>query len=319
MQTACFKLVSSKALALAAILVSATNAQSQPSGTIYFLYHSATYQMKSDGSAKTSLAAGVYGEPSQRLHGGHRWLASINGNGQLKAQRDDGQAAAVLTDPSTDGITALQFNYGFPGPWAKDNPATTAVDEADSFASFLGKDANGNQAVYRVGIAFDTSGVPYRATTNPPELVFADLFKDISDFDWSPDGLQAVYSRSQTIYIQSVGGSSRTLTSGWHAVWSPDGSKIAFQSAASVSDILTILPNGSGLKTVARGRNGGNFIQLSTPKWSPDSGYLIYLSSGSSNSRFDIYRITATGGSPTNLTSDLNTGIMNQTIPVGWR
>src|SRR5687767_10522543 len=42
-------------------------------GTIFYLSGGSLNTMNSDGSSKTALPAGVFGNPSRILHGGHRW------------------------------------------------------------------------------------------------------------------------------------------------------------------------------------------------------------------------------------------------------
>jgi hypothetical protein len=51
-----------------------------PTGTIYYDAWS-LWSMNADGSQKTELPAGVYGEPSHALHAGHRWFLRCGVNG----------------------------------------------------------------------------------------------------------------------------------------------------------------------------------------------------------------------------------------------
>ena len=153
------------ALAALAILVHrpAPAASAAPiPGTIYFGWNGRLNTMNADGTGKTALPAGVFGHLSQGLHGGRRWLV-IWRSGQLLALRDDGLVTATLVDPLQSGLTVQ-----IAGPWAKDNPGTTGVNEADGFVSFLGQDSVGNRAVYRLEVTFGSDGVP--AASGAPQL-----------------------------------------------------------------------------------------------------------------------------------------------------
>ncbi|HEY3243002.1 MAG TPA: hypothetical protein VGM03_06580 [Phycisphaerae bacterium] len=286
-------------------------------GTIYYTYAGVLNTMNSDGSNKTPLPAGVSGEPSYAFHGttNDRWFLHV-ADGELYAVRGDAAMDVQLTD-SFDGITVVSDVVP---NWAKDNLVTTTINEADSFVSFLG-DAGGVEAIYRADTAFDSAGVPFLSSA--AALVVADL--DILQFDWSPSGAQLAYSRSESgncgtvacpvINLHNVGGTTVFLTDGSQPAWSPSGAKIAFRTNGVVGDIATINSDGSGQTTILQGHAGRN-ISLYSPKWSPASTHLAYYRFGSFGSNiFDVYRATASGSSPTNLTADL----ANVAQPVAWR
>ncbi|HEY3243813.1 MAG TPA: hypothetical protein VGM03_10720 [Phycisphaerae bacterium] len=289
-------------------------------GTIYFTYASVMNTMNSDGSNKTPLPAGVSGEPSYALHGpaSDRWFLHIT-NGELYAVRGDAALDVQLTD-ELDGITVLG-----PSTWARNDPATALVNEADSFVSFVGTDGGGFEAVYRAYVVFDAGGVP--ALSTAPEAIVLD--PDIFDFDWAPNGVQLAFAVNATgncgtigcplIYVYTVGGTSYLLTDGARVAWSPSGSKLAFRTNGFIGDIATINPNGSGRTTIATGHSG-QYISLNTPKWSPGSTHLVYYRGGGFGSNVsEVYRTSATGGGTANLTSDLNTSFTNPALPVAWR
>jgi Tol biopolymer transport system component len=82
--------------------------------------------------------------------------------------------------------------------------------------------------------------------------------------------------------------------------WSPDGSKIAFNNG--IGSILTIKPNGSGLRTAVARTSTMIFYN---PYWSASGSHLVFTGQDASGSapNMDVFRATATGGSRTNLTN----------------
>ena len=88
--------------------------------------------------------------------------------------------------------------------------------------------------------------------------------------------------------------------------WSPSGGRIAFHiysSAVVYGAISTIAPDGSAYKVVVKARAG---YGVSSPSWSPDSANILYTQSfDNATSTYDVYRVSATGGSQVNLTPDL--------------
>jgi Tol biopolymer transport system component len=151
------------------------------------------------------------------------------------------------------------------------------------------------------------------------------LDPDIFNFDWAPTGVQLAYSSFATgscgttacplIYIYALGGAPYLLTDGGQPAWSSNGAKIAFRTNGGFGDIATINPDGSGRTTILQG-HAGRFIDLSRPRWSPAGTHLTYHRFGAFGSNiWEVYRATANGSSPANLTGDLS----NPALPVAWR
>ncbi|HEY3242754.1 MAG TPA: hypothetical protein VGM03_05315 [Phycisphaerae bacterium] len=295
---------------VAALLLASLAAQAFPppgggggtgGGTIYYMTNEGLKTMNSDGSNQVLLPAGVGGEPSFALHGGFRWHLYTS-NDELHAVRSDGVVAVQLTD-SFDGIAVAGGLR-----WAKDNSATTLINEADSFVSYVGTDASGASAIYRAYVAFDAAGTPSLSGASQAVLAIP-----ASDYDWSPSGTQVVYSVNNALYVSQIGGPTSLLTTGHQPEWSPSGAKFAFlKPDGIVSDLCTINPDGSGLATLVQARNHTfNWITYDSAHWSPGSTHLTYHRVGPPGSGiWDIYRVGVNGGSTTFLTGG---------NPAAWR
>lgn len=115
----------------------------------------------------------------------------------------------------------------------------------------------------------------------------------IRSFQWSPDGREIVYSSNDDIYVLDVHtGVSVNLTNSPDAadrdpVWSPDGKRIAFDTATA--------QGGSHICVMdADGRNSTDLFDLSdypnsSASWSPDSKSILFTD------RQTIYSIGADG------------------------
>lgn len=297
-------------------------------GTVYFTFQGLTWTMDPDGTGKIPLPAGVGGEPSYALHGDlGRWFLTVE-SGELFAISQDGLVESPLTDP-LDAVTVS----GLPR-WAKDDPGTATVDEADTFVGYIGTDTSGNQALYRLAITW-LLDVPFEGAVPVEVLSESDIpvGTDLAAFDWSPDGDSLLYQvntegldnreGNQFLRIKDlVFGLSYALADGRQAEWSPDGAKIVFRDSAALGPILTINPDGSDPKIILKG-HGGFAIVVDLPKWAPTSAHLVYdrhpYTVYDSKEDPHIYRATASGGSKTKLTGDLETDTFNLVNPVAWR
>lgn len=296
-------------------------------GTVYFTFEGSTWDMAPDGTGKIPFPAGVQGEPSYALHGDlGRWFLTVQ-NGELIAISQDGLVESPLTDPLDAVIVS-----GLPR-WAKDDPETATVDEADTFVGYIGTDASGNQAIYRLAITW-LLDVPFEDAAPVEVLSESDIPGDtpvLAAFDWSPDGDRLLYqvntvalgSSARFLRIKNVvDGHTFVLAEGWQAEWSPDGSKIAFKDVQGSGPIVTINPDGSNLQIVINAKNRtGVFVAL--PKWAPTSTHLVYLQGPIDfyHTKKDphVYRVTVDGKNKTKLTDDLETSPFNTVHPVAWR
>jgi TolB protein len=118
-------------------------------------------------------------------------------------------------------------------------------------------------------------------------------------FAWSPDGRFLLYHHDEDSDIYSVapdGSDRRNLTggrvdAGWGA-WSPNGQRIAFDSAYWVEGrpMYVMNADGSGLREVP-----GALRVTSNPVWSPDSKELIYERFRPKSEVHDVVVVRANG------------------------
>lgn len=270
--------------------------------------------MNADGSNKASLASNLRGEPSRQLHAAHRWFLQWGGyqdasgipHATIQAIRDDGELLPLL-DQADLRITELHW-----GP-------------ADAGLIFVGQSAAAS-AIFAAPLVFDGGGNLIGLDVQGT-LPLVDLFAPaLQGFDWSPDGASVVYADNYALFDDNdvllfahrglfvtdlVTGLETCISdNGFQPRWSPDGTRIAFAvGLTSVGwDVVTTAPDGSNLKTVAAGRAGGSWIQYRAPEWSPNGSQLVCRRikfSGGFLPDTDIVRVSASGGSVTNLTSDI--------------
>ena len=114
------------------------------------------------------------------------------------------------------------------------------------------------------------------------EWVTASDLKYWADHTWSPDSQQLVFSsntnKRQLFLVTSSGTERRQLTNvsecARNPAWSPDGSKIAFESSQDFQrDLLTISPDGSNQRYLIQ-NNNFNFGLA----WSPRGDQIAFVS-----------------------------------------
>jgi hypothetical protein len=305
-------------------------------GTIYFSNANGTglyASMNGDGSGKVQSTGGV---PTYQKHGGSRWFLQHQSVGigpeQWFAVNEAGTAVQFTNDPN------LRWN-GYPASWSKDDSAFTICCIYDTSAlspdpaewEWIGQ-------LYRIPVVW-TDGVP---TAGLPTVVLElrrpiydewgdDLWNDyevsLGRHDWSPAGDEVALTRwvwgagwvLEVVRFTGTELESRQLaTAAANPVWSPDGSRIAFNRLQrsgyqDIQDIRTIKPDGTDAAQLTsyiagKGYNGtGQYL----PTWSPDGALLAYaeLVISSSKRTYNIRRIPAGGGSPLSLTSDGNSSL----------
>lgn len=104
---------------------------------------------------------------------------------------------------------------------------------------------------------------------------------------WSPDGQHILFNAAGMIMVVRADGTDlRPITLGSGAVWSPDGSRIAFarvdrsRCVADLfcpSDLWSVAADGSGQTRLVSSANASD--QLGSPAWSPDGTRIAYTRS----------------------------------------
>jgi len=245
------------------------------------------------------LPEGVSGEPSRRLHAGHRWFADTHrssgepGVGQttprgLRVKRDNGLTIELPLPP---GVEPLADSVRWP------------LHTADRALAWVGRRCDSSGAVLEGGIymtqlEYDREGriVGGKARTDSPLVSLplvtgADsdqwghsLVPDVESQDWSPDGSSVVLvSRKGELSVVEVdSGTVVQLTdhraSG--AVWSPDGDLIAFKIRRPLGGIA-IVPAKGGVVEVVFGPEQGMPFAVTSPYWLPSGSCMVvgYVSS----------------------------------------
>jgi Tol biopolymer transport system component len=163
--------------------------------------------------------------------------------------------------------------------WSPDGAKIAFVSSFDSKSDIYVADADGSN--------------PKRLTNNEGR------FQAVGS--WSPDGAKMVLSclpsASYDVCTMDADGSNLTqlTTKGEYEEpnWSPDGKKIAFESASG--GIYTMNPDGSN-RTLAIAPVSDQ------PDWSPDGTKIAYRRYPSGQSHSDIFIANADGSNPVNLT-----------------
>lgn len=130
----------------------------------------------------------------------------------------------------------------------------------------------------------------------------------------SPDGTQIVYTRgwvdkvndrrSSGLWIMNADGTKpRSLTNGSNAIWSPDGTRIAFNSdREGIPQVYVMNADGTALRRLSD-------VWGEYPAWSPDGDRIAFESYMGGTTEFgdpnyDVFVMDADGSGVANLTDD---------------
>jgi hypothetical protein len=279
--------------------------------------------MQSDGSGKTALGGGMFGDPSLVLYNNHRWFIytyvipgqyypdGITKHSEVYALRDDFHPTlnnnAITAVQLTDDIT-LQPRVGsttwVPGGarisfkarrWSSAEAGAT-VTEGGLYTASLRFGADGNI----IGLVEQpvAPAIPFSLV----EVTPGDPWPALADYCWDPIGSRVAYAGygNLDLWVANLLNVHTRIFAGGAYVpqWSPAGDKIAF----SHGGIATIKPDGKGFTLIIRDTSTWSFTRA---YFNPAGTHIVYTgqqSGGSLGVNMDVFRATATGGSPTNLT-----------------
>lgn len=323
-------------------------------GTVYFNLGGQMHSMTPDGSTKTPLPIFGDAEPSEALHGGHRWFLELreipgefypNGtNGMARAEifavRDDGDETFTvqLTD-QPDLQTFERSRPRTPGRWSIDGSVVDGLVSWKALRLDLTTGEPIEAGIYAARILFNNAGNVLGLESQPVSPLVdtgfsaddadgdgnPDTFRPaVANYDWAPDGTAIVWHSRSGLLIADILSNpveSAQITYGTFDMspdWSPDGFKIVFEDN---DGIVTINPDGTGRTMVLEGkrskRKPNQFVDLEIPTWSPTSSHFVYSRFENKSSGFsaDVSRAAADGSGNTNLTTDTD----ESARPVAWR
>jgi len=162
---------------------------------------------------------------------------------------------------------------------------------------------DGNRIVYACGasiITMDSDG------TNRELVVGGDMsYIDITDWaSYSPDGSKILFALATGgIFVVGIDGSNQTRLSpegvdDYYPAWSPDGTKIAFDSTRDGHSEIYVMNADGSSPTRLTENTVGDF----SPAWSPDGSSIAFVSTR--DGQADIYIMDADGSDVTRLTEN---------------
>lgn len=169
----------------------------------------------------------------------------------------------------------------------------------------------------RIAFASDRTGdfeIYTMASTGGPATRLTNSAGDDLEPSWAPNGRQIVFRSARhgnnEIYRMNANGSGQTrltnnAVSDFAPSFSPDGAEIVFQrytaggGVGQGNEIFKMNADGQGQINLT---NNAGAINDGGPEWSPDGTRIAFHSNRDGN--FEIYTMSATGGSVTRRTSD---------------
>jgi tetratricopeptide (TPR) repeat protein len=239
-------------------------------------------------------------------------VAPINGASSITAQ-----PTSVANSASTDIIPAGKARIYFPVYDGQYHIYSANPDGSDrqivvDLASSPSVSPDGTQMLYYSWVN-DQRGI-HRIGVNGANDLHISLRAEDTLPAWSPDGAKYIYAtragqggdinkRAFTLRVSSTGSKPRQdppplVVQAQYPAWGPND-RIAFRDCGFPDEtcgIAVINADGSGKKVLTPGMNA------TAPAWSPDGSRIVFMSNAAGN--WDLYSVSADGGSPQRLTDD---------------
>jgi Tol biopolymer transport system component len=239
----------------------------------------------------------VFDRATYRPDGTRLAFESFGGNNLFYVYSIGSQGGGLTLLTPTDNDKDLTDEGGKMPSWAPNGTDMVMV----------GRRGAGGQALYLIN--------PLVVTANPLLRLTDDTVAGMdSQPSWAPDSSKVIYTSNKsgvghdTIWTVNRDGSgaAELYDPGTDAQWpvySPDGTKIAFQKGVSAigTDTSIVIINADGTNPVELG--AGNGFRDEAPAWSPDGAALAFHTNRSGD--FDIWTMNAADGlNLTRLTGD---------------
>jgi Tol biopolymer transport system component len=282
---------------------------SRDGGTIVFVSwrdgNGEVYAMDADGTSPRNLTQ----NPAKDV----RPAWSPDGRRIAFVSRRDGNSEVYVMDADGSGrrnLTRNRASDDYP-TWSRDG-RRIAFFRARLVGSRTNPNCHCREEVYDTGLYVmnaDGSGLrrlSLRVPEGTPETTGTQKGK-ADQLVWSPDGRTIYFGR---YLVRTDGSGARRLAyfplTGWSgAVWSPDGTRIAFKAKSpgppptstspSHTDIYVMNADGSGKRRLTHDAR-----QNAEPAWSPDGRKIAFVSGRDGNA--EIYVMNADGSGKRNLT-----------------
>jgi Tol biopolymer transport system component len=242
----------------------------------------------------------------------------------MKRNSDSGDGGYDIYVMNDDGSNRTRLTND---PAMEDNPCFSSDGSKIAFTS-------NRSGKYDIYVMKPDGSEVNRLTDDPSDDIHP---------SFSPDGSKIAFSSNRngnySLYVMSADGSNQTrltynppdktkhgipLSGDYCAVWSPDGSKIAFSSIDNTinsdpmehTNIYVVNVDGSN---VTRLTNSTGVVTDGFPSWSPDGSKIIFNHSpgGFPDKKGDIYMMNADGSNQIRVTSTVESEMMPAFSPDG--
>jgi TolB protein len=285
-------------------------------------------------TASSSSAAKLHGQivfedSGQNFTFTQVWIENADGSNVRKLVSDAFTDGAVSLSP--DGKAAVFYQVGddpkLPGTIMIVNVDGSGLHELDTGSRSKGCDADpegdawspdGRRIAY-ARFCFDKTGAFIESGiwsinadgTDARRVTKTTLASRTEDHraGWSPDGKQLAFERIDTsvsperaaIFTVGADGNNLRQVTPWKLNgndpdWSPDGTRIAFNSPAepaATQNIWTIHPDGTGVAQLTANNEAGQATYH--PSWSPDGTEILFSHSPSTDGWADFYVMNGDG------------------------